>query len=75
MPAAGDPRGLVHVPTDYDQPWLDEAGGVYPAFHVFRGLARLGGAPLVDVTCTPAREVQALAADTPSACERYGSRI
>lgn len=57
--------GLVHVPTDYGQPWYDEAGGVYPVFHVFRGLARLGGAPLVDVTCAPGREVQALAADGP----------
>jgi D-apionolactonase len=63
--------GLVHVPTDYAQPWYDEAGGVYPAFHVFRGLARLGGAPLVDVTCAPAREVQALAADTPQGRELW----
>jgi D-apionolactonase len=61
--------GLVHVPTDYAQPWFDEAGGVYPAFHVFRGLARLGGAALVEVTCTPAREVQALAADAPGGRE------
>jgi hypothetical protein len=54
--------GLVHAGMDYAQPWFDEGGGVYPAFHVFRGLADLRDATRLETTATPLREVQAVAA-------------
>lgn len=56
--------GIVHARTGYTQPWFDGAGGVYPAFHVFKGLARLRGATLLRTETQPLRNVQAVAADT-----------
>ena len=47
--ALGSPTGAfgaIAAPTDDPQPWFDAAGGVYPVFHVLRGLARLKGADL-----------------------------
>lgn len=38
--------GVVHAPTPYPQPLYDETGGVYPLFHVLRGLARISGSPV-----------------------------
>ena len=38
--------GVVAAPTDDPQPWFDAHGGVYPAFHVLRGLSRLRGAAM-----------------------------
>jgi hypothetical protein len=57
------PFGMVAAKLDYAQPFFDEAGGVYPAYHVFRGLAELGGARMVATSPVPAREVQAVAAE------------
>lgn len=37
------PFGAVSVPADYPQPWYEGKGGLYPVFHVLRGLARLRG--------------------------------
>ena len=31
--------GIAHAKTEYEQPHFDEKGGVYPAYHAFRGLA------------------------------------
>jgi hypothetical protein len=56
--------GLAHARMDYAQPWFDEAGGVYPAFHVFRGLSELRGATRLETTATPLKEVQAVAAES-----------
>ena len=56
--------GIVHAPTDYAQPWFDAAKGVYPAFHVFRGLAALKGRPMLASEARPGRNVQAVAAET-----------
>ncbi len=67
--------GLVHARTNYAQPFYDEAGGVYPVFHVFRGLARLGGAPLVETGCSPVRQVQAIAVDGPSGREVWAANL
>ncbi len=53
--------GIVHAGTNYTQPWFDQNGGVYPAYHVFRVLAALGNSPLVKLNISKPREVQALA--------------
>jgi hypothetical protein len=54
---------------DYLQPWFDESGGVYPVYHVFKGLAALRGKPLIDLTVSKPREIQAIAAATDDGVE------
>ncbi len=67
--------GLVHVPMGYGQPYFDEAGGLYPVFHVFKGMARLADAPLYDMTVSSIREVQVLAADGPGGREIWAANL
>jgi hypothetical protein len=62
--ALGTPTGgfgLVHHPGGYSQPWFDEAGGFYPAFHVMRGLYAASGATRFATTSSAPRDVQVLA--------------
>jgi hypothetical protein len=53
--------GVIHERMGYPQPFFDEAGGVYPAYHVLRGLSRAAGRRLREVTVSAPRDVQALA--------------
>jgi hypothetical protein len=55
--------GITYAKMDYRQPYFDEKGGVYPVYHVFKGLAALKGRPLVEVTISEPCEVQAIAAE------------
>jgi hypothetical protein len=55
------PFGLVHAPMPFPQPWFDRHGGLYPAFHIVRGLASLTGASLIEVSVSAPRNLQALA--------------
>ncbi|MCX5480201.1 hypothetical protein OSH08_14405 [Kaistia geumhonensis] len=61
--------GVVSVPQDWPQPWYEGRGGLFPIFHVLRGLARLAGRPLRPVTASPA--IEGLAADTPEGVELW----
>lgn len=61
--------GLVHAKHDWPQPFFDEAGGVFPMFHVLRGMARLAGRPLRQVT-TP-DTIEAIAAETGDGIELW----
>jgi hypothetical protein len=54
--------GLFYTKQDYPQPWFDENGGFYPAFHVFKGLAALSGQRMIETRVSRLREAQALAA-------------
>jgi D-apionolactonase len=56
------PFGLLHAPADFPQPWFDKAGGLFPVYHVLRGLARLRGAPMRAVSVSAPREVHGFAA-------------
>ena len=56
------PFGLLHAPADFPQPWFDEAGGLFPVYHVLRGLARLRGAPMRALSISAPREIQGFAA-------------
>ena len=56
------PFGLMHAPADYPQPGFDGAGGLFPAYHVMRGLARLRDLPMRALEISAPREVQALSA-------------
>ena len=55
------PFGVVHTPADYPQPGFDGAGGLFPVYHIARGLARLAGQPMRDIQISAPREVQAFA--------------
>ena len=50
MGGATGPFGLIATPRDWPQPWYDQAGGLYPMFHVLRGLAALQGLPRLSVS-------------------------
>ncbi len=60
--AATGPFGLVASAADFGQDWFDDHGGVFPAFHVLRGLARLRSAPLLGLDLAPSGPVAGLAA-------------
>jgi hypothetical protein len=55
------PFGAVHAPMPFPQPWFDEEGGIFPVFHVLKGVARLAGRPLRKLELSHPREIQALA--------------
>ena len=44
--ASPDRSASVHAKANWPQAWFDEHGGLYPVFHMLRGLARLKGATL-----------------------------
>jgi hypothetical protein len=58
------PFGHIHRRADFAQPYFDalEGPAVYPGFHVFAGLSRLSGAPLLDVQPSDKRKLAAIAA-------------
>lgn len=54
--------GVVYAAMDYPQPWFDDQGrGVYPAYHVIRGMAAAAGAPRLETTLSDGSTVQAVA--------------
>ncbi|HUS52511.1 MAG TPA: hypothetical protein VMY41_00695 [Thermohalobaculum sp.] len=65
--------GLLYSQASHSQPWYDEAGGVvggvFPAFHVMRGLYQASGANRRATTSSAPRDVQALAFETPRGAE------
>ena len=60
---SGD-HGLVHHPGDTPQPWFDEHGGRFPAWHVMRGMYAASGRTRRATEVSAPREVQALAFET-----------
>ncbi len=53
--------GIAYAQTDYPQPWFDENGGLYPVYQAIKGLAALGGLPLIGLDISKPREIQAIA--------------
>src|SRR5690606_5410553 len=54
--------GVVYAQTDFPQPWYAERGrGVYPVYHVLRGLAAAAGAAQLATAVSHGSSVQALA--------------
>ena len=58
------PFGVAHIPAPYPQPWFDNRGGLFPSFHVVKGLARLKGTSMLRTEISSPREVQAFAASS-----------
>ena len=53
--------GLVHHRSDYRQPWFDEVGGLFPAYHVMRGAYAASGAERIPAEISDPRNIQVLA--------------
>jgi hypothetical protein len=53
--------GVAYAKAAYPQPWFDENGGLFPVYHVIKGLAALRGLPLIDLAISRPREMQAIA--------------
>jgi len=54
--------GVVYARTDFPQPWFDQRGeGVYPLYHVIRGLAAAAGLPQLTTGISNGSAVQAIA--------------
>lgn len=56
------PFGVLHSKSAWPQAWFDRHKGLYPVFHILRGLARLKAADLLATEISRPRDVQALAA-------------
>jgi hypothetical protein len=61
--------GARHAPAGYPQPWYDEQGGLFPLFHVLRGLAALSGQPLRGLAISRPSELLGIAAETNAGLE------
>src|SRR5437763_9228909 len=61
--------GVIHHPMSYAQPLFDDIGGIFPAYHVLRGLARDAGQPLRLARSSRPGSVLAIA------CERRGETV
>ncbi|QIG52180.1 hypothetical protein G5V57_33465 [Nordella sp. HKS 07] len=55
------PFGVLYSKSAWPQAWFDGNKGLYPVFHILRGLARLEDADLLDTSISRPRDVQALA--------------
>lgn len=56
--------GVIHQRMPYAQPVFDDIGGVFPAYHVLRGIARESGKPLRAARSSRPDAVLALAASS-----------
>ncbi|QDL94498.1 hypothetical protein FDP22_21780 (plasmid) [Paroceanicella profunda] len=63
------PFGVLHAPAEFPQPWFDTHGGLFPVFHVLRGLSALEGRPLRALGSPRPELVQGLVADGGGAAE------
>jgi hypothetical protein len=63
--------GLTHHPGEAPQPWFDDGGGLFPAYHVMRGLYRASGRRRRATEISRPREVQALAFETEAGLELW----
>jgi D-apionolactonase len=65
------PFGLVHSPQNWPQPFYDQQGGVFPAYHVLRGLSALSAKQQRVTHVSDPRQVQAVAAQTERGTELW----
>ncbi len=73
MGGATGPFGVISAPGDDPDPWYDGNGGLYPTFHVLRGLSRLKGAAMLPLGLPASGPVAAIAAQTATAVEIWAA--
>ena len=67
------PFGVISTPGDDPDPWYDGNGGVYPAFHVLRGLGKLRGGALLPLDLPASAPVVAIAVQTDAGVEIWAA--
>lgn len=67
--AGTGPFGAVSAPAEYPRPWFEDHGGVYPVYHVLRGLSRLRGAAMLSLDLVTSAPVVGFAARGASGIE------
>jgi hypothetical protein len=67
--------GSLYTPQSWPQPWFEDNSGLFPVFHVLRGLSRLAGAPLRAIDVSAPGKVWGLAADTPEGVELWFANL
>ncbi|GAB5509304.1 MAG: hypothetical protein Rhims3KO_07050 [Hyphomicrobiales bacterium] len=70
---ATGPFGVLSAPGDDPDPWYEGNGGLYPVFHVLRGLARLKGVSRLTLELAAAGPVAAIAARTQAGMEFWAA--
>ena len=65
------PHGIVHARQPWPQPWYDENGGLFPVFHVLRGLSALSGRSLRALEISDPSAVQGVAVEAQSGTELW----
>lgn len=67
------PFGVLSTPGDDPDPWYEGNGGLYPVFHILRGLARLSGAQKLTLDLPASGPVAAFAARTQEGTEIWAA--
>ena len=62
--------GLVHHPGAYRQPWFDDVGGLFPVYHIMRGVYAASGAERIPAEISDPRNIQVLAF-----CKEHGPEV
>lgn len=70
---ATGPFGILSAPGNDPAPWYEEHGGLYPAFHVLRGLSKLKGAQMLELDLPASGRVAALAARVENGVEIWAA--
>ena len=65
------PHGIVHARQGWPQPWYDDNGGLFPVFHVLRGLSALSGRTMKALEISDPSTVQGIAVDAESGTELW----
>lgn len=65
------PFGVLHTPQNWPQPWFDAQGGLFPSFHILRGLAGLAGRPMVSIESSRPDAVQGVAVEREGKVETW----
>jgi hypothetical protein len=58
------PFGLMHAPAPFPQPWFDAHEGLFPMFHVLKGLSQAEGATMRTLDISAPRDIQGLCVET-----------
>lgn len=63
------PFGTLHASASYPQPWYDAQGGLFPAFHVLRGLAAIKGRTLRALSISRPSDLLGIAVESSNGTE------
>jgi hypothetical protein len=69
------PFGVLQTPQAWRQPWFDEHGGLFPIFHIIRGLAGLAGRMMTSVEISAPDQVAAIAVRDGSGVEVWVANL